>query len=398
MIDGSVHKEEMNMSAGCKHTDDRGINILQRDIIILISWDENEREVIWLSREKHCGCARAACLQRNRPSPSCTRLLMAWCTHQWHCREQSCLCSKGGSDGSAPLSFLWFLKWIQGHREGWMFCWHMIRLPPSRMEPGSLPHCAHSTAHALCFCTPEFTTGQLRPPKGGETATETALPWDSTLLCTPGLRAEWGHRWQVTEHWWHFPQRAFGWQWRHTEATSHCVLELTEIDPRRREAFSLQFWSTEFMSCSLGFQRASNSPQGREKNFRLHNHAHSVHWTPAQWSWLTRSFSVCWQTPTTGSCSPFPSQLSFLSLDNQEQARNWTFPVLRSPFLWGIQPRAVLAANWDGQCLPLLCLSPHAHRCSSANWNPFYQNWYSSAWGSGYFSWILERNMPIFVQ
>lgn len=46
MIDGPVHTEEMNMSAGCKHTDDRGINILQRDIIIFISWAENEREAI----------------------------------------------------------------------------------------------------------------------------------------------------------------------------------------------------------------------------------------------------------------------------------------------------------------------------------------------------------------
>lgn len=57
MIDGPVHKEEMNMSAGCKHTDDRGINILQRDIIIFISWDENERsnltiqgKALWLCK------------------------------------------------------------------------------------------------------------------------------------------------------------------------------------------------------------------------------------------------------------------------------------------------------------------------------------------------------------
>lgn len=147
------------MSAGCKHTDDRGINILQRDIIIFISWDENEREAIWLSM-KNCGCARAAYSQRNRHSPSCIMLLMAFCTHQWHCREQSCLrvSSKEGSEVSAPLLFLWFLKWalneFWGHMEEWMLCWHMNRLLPRGMEPGltdtlwvTAPHIQHRKSH-----------------------------------------------------------------------------------------------------------------------------------------------------------------------------------------------------------------------------------------------------------
>ena len=112
--------------------------------------------------------------------------------------------------------------------------------------------------------------------------------------------------------------------------------------------------------------------------------------------WFTKSFSMSWQTPAIGSSSLLPSQLSFLSLVTQEQSRNRTFPLLKSSPLRNPTQGCSCNQQPGWTIPPLFCFSPNVHesaRFSFANWSPFFQNWFSSGRGSGYVSWILERDM-----
>lgn len=154
-------------------------------------------------------------LSAEEQSPSCIRILMAFCTH-------------GGIAESNP-AFMWAVKKAlmdlllsysydsSNESRGQVDVLLACEQAASQWDGPRLTDTLWVTAlHMNCVSAPKFTPGQLSIPKGGVTAAETALPGRALSFCTPGLRSEWGDRWR-------FPQSAFGWQWRYTKATSHCV-------------------------------------------------------------------------------------------------------------------------------------------------------------------------------
>lgn len=210
---------------------------------------------------------------------------------------------------------------------------------------------------------------------------------------------------KVSSYWatgFHFPRSAFEWQWRYTKAVSHRVRADKRLIHGWKQQFLCNFETQSLLAVLLSaFRELQTALKGEKRTSVYTNQVHLVYLTHAQCLWFTKSFSVTWQTPATGSSSLLPSQLSFLSLVTPEQSRNRTFPVLESLLLWEIQPRAVVATNnQDGQYLSLFCFSPNVHgsaRFSFANRSPFFQNWFSSGRGHGYVSWIPERDMSVFA-
>lgn len=134
-----------------------------------------------------------------------------FCTHQWHCREQSCLhvSSKAGPDGSAPLLFLWFLKRAQNDcRATRMLCWHMNRLLPRGMEPRLTAHCGsqHCTYPGFLHITIHKRPALDSQGRCGCSRNTTDLG-RAVPSCTPGLRSAWGTGDKLLSHWVTFPTK-----------------------------------------------------------------------------------------------------------------------------------------------------------------------------------------------
>lgn len=158
----------------------------------------------------------------------------------------------------------------------------------------------------------------------------------------------------------------------------------------------MQFWSTKFTGCCpLCFQSAPNSPHGRKQDSRLHKPS-----LPCLFN--SRTVFMIHQAVfhvLTNSCHAqllLPYITTFCSIrcypravqkQNIPHAEVFSFEASRSELF--LQQTRMVSPS-------LSCFSPNVHesaRFSFANGSPFPQNWCSSGRGSGYVSWIPDRDV-----
>lgn len=98
------------------------------------------------------------------------------------------------------------------------------------------------------------------------------------------------------------------------------------------KAVSLQLQSMNFTSwSSLKAERKANSPQGRKEPSVYTNRVHLIYVTHAQYSCLTKAFSMSWQTPAMGSSSLLPSRLSIPCYPRAVQKQNIKYATKSCP-------------------------------------------------------------------
>lgn len=103
---------------------------------------------------------------------------------------------------------------------------------------------------------------QLWTPKGGVTAIETPVTLGEHS------RAEVRTRGQVTSYWGtglHFPQRAFGWQWRYTKATSHCVRADRRLTHGGEKHFLCNSEAQSLWAVLWAFRGLQTAPKGEKR-------------------------------------------------------------------------------------------------------------------------------------
>lgn len=206
---------------------------------------------------------------------------------------------------------------------------------------------------------------------------------------------------KVSSYWatgFHFPRSAFGWQWRYTKAISHCVRADKRLIHGQKKQFLCNSEAKVYQLFSSLLSESFKQPSREKKDISLHKpcrlclfnsctvfmiHQVILHVLPRAappsfhhnflfYPLLPKSspetqHSPCWKVFSFEESNPGLFLQQTTGMDNTSLSSVSALMFMEVPD-WALQTE-------------VLC----------------FQNWFSSGGGSGYASWILERDMSVFA-